>query len=126
LNCPGSDGGSTISRAIQITAFVLSGADGGVFGLVVVLEENGVRVEESAVAGVEIDRVAPQLGSHHVDLPADHVCGAGMQVGVVAGGVESTLFIPVRYTMPSRSVSTGSCPCSRNAAEHPAPFSHCY
>jgi hypothetical protein len=36
-------------------------ADRGVFGLVVALDENGVRVKESAVAGVEIDLVAPQL-----------------------------------------------------------------
>ena len=40
-----------------------------------------VRVEEAARAGHGRDPVTGQLAAHHVHLPADHVAGAGGQVG---------------------------------------------
>ena len=40
-----------------------------------------MRVEEPGVPDQQVDAVAHQLIAHHVDFLADHVLGAGEQVG---------------------------------------------
>ena len=68
------------------------------FGTVGVLDMDGVLVDESGVADVQLDAVAHQLRAHHVDLLADDVLGARQQVSrgdllldAVAGAVELPL-----------------------------------
>jgi hypothetical protein len=68
------------------------------FGAVGILDVDGVLVDESGVADVQLDAVAHQLRAHQVDLLADDVLGARQQVGrgdllldAVAGAVELAL-----------------------------------
>src|SRR6202043_3335496 len=46
-----------------------------------VIDLDQVRVDETARTGQDRDPVPGQLAAHHVHLPADHVTGAGGQVG---------------------------------------------
>ena len=93
-----------------------------------VLDDNGVRVDESAVPGVEVDPVAHQLTAHHVLLLGDDVLGAGEQIrgrdlllDAVAGAVQFALAHAgqVDHRFAQRLGRDGAG-VDAHAAEHPA------
>ena len=103
-------------------------ADGRALAAGGVLDQDGVRVDEPAVALDQIDAVAHQLRPHHVLLLADDVCGAGQQVGggdllldAVAGAVQLALAHAgeVDDRLAQRLGRNGSG-VHANTAQHPA------
>ena len=103
-------------------------SDGCCFTAGLVIDADGVRVDETAVPGVEVDPVAHQLTAHHVLLLGDDVGGAGQQVGrrdllldAVAGAIQLALAHAgqVDHRFAQRLGGDGSG-VHADAAEHPA------
>jgi hypothetical protein len=65
------------------------------------LHGDGVRIEEPAGAGEQLDVVTQQLGAHHLYLAADHMLGARQQVGdrdVLLDPVARAVEVPLVHT----------------------------
>ena len=93
-----------------------------------VIDTDGVRVEKTAVPGVEVDPVTHQLTAHHVLFLGDDVRGAGEQIrrrdlllDPVAGAVQFALAHAgqVDHRFAQRLAGDGSG-VHAHAAEHPA------
>lgn len=104
--------------------------DGGLFPAGLVLHEDGVRVDEPAMAHDQIDAVTHQLVAHHVDFLADHVLGPRQQVGrgdpvlhAVACAVQLALVHAgeVEHSLTQRFGWDRAC-VDADAAEHSAAF----
>ena len=97
-------------------------------------DDDGVLVLEAGGAAEDVDVVAQQLVADHLDLPADHVRGAGQQVGdgdlgldPVAGAVHVALGEPgqVEHGLAQRLGRDGAG-VDADPAHHVAPLGHAH
>ncbi len=105
-------------------------AEGGAFAAGGLFDQHGVRVDEAPVALNEVDAIAHELRPHDVLLLADHMRGAGEQVGggdLLLHAVTRAVELPLVYAgevddgLPQRLRRDGSG-VHANSAEHPATF----